>query len=168
METIETILALNLKPTDSNALARLEHIRAIMKGEAVKDVNFEDLKFEIDRGGTNRDYKSALFVDWIKSKRRERQEVMDYCDLVDWRSMSKNDHKNYIVAIWNSKMESQAATDTVMYIIRLAGWKKEDINAFINYCNTSIKLADLGTVVQKENSFFRKLKRFFKRFGKKK
>ena len=139
-----------------------------MKGEVVTNVNFEDLKFEIDRGGSNRDYKAALFVDWIKGKRRERQEVISYCDLIDWRSISKNEHKNYIVAIWNSKMESQAAIDTIMYIIHLAGWKKEDIAAFISYCNGSIKLADLGTAVQKENSFFRKLKRFFKRLGKKK
>ena len=168
LETIETILALKLQATESNALTRLEHIRAIMKGEVVTNVNFEDLKFEIDRGGSNRDYKAALFVDWIKGKRRERQEVISYCDLIDWRSISKNEHKNYIVAIWNSKMESQAAIDTIMYIIHLAGWKKEDIAAFISYCNGSIKLADLGTAVQKENSFFRKLKRFFKRLGKKK
>jgi hypothetical protein len=55
-----------------------------------------------------------------------------------------------------------------MWFIHCAGWKKEDINAFMEHCNRSSKLSDLATAIAKENTFFKKVVRFFKSIGKKK
>ena len=167
-EVVKSILDLGISSSSDNCMDRLNNVYNMLSGRMPSNVNFEDLQFDIERGESNDDFSLGLFKTWLDERRRSADDVQRYASIAPWSRLSKKEQQSRIETVWTSKMEHSQRVNTIMWFIHCAGWKKEDINAFMEHCNRSSKLSDLATAIAKENTFFKKVVRFFKSIGKKK
>ncbi len=166
MATIKSVLDLGIAD-NKNGMTSLRHIYAMQNQKTFDDVTYEDLLFDAGQSERDSSYTLKLFAAWLEAKRRDINSVIAYIDKLEWTNYDKKTQRDFIRTVWKSKNQGQERIAVIMHIIDLSKWNKDELTEFINKCHNSETYNSLGEAIEAENTFFKKVGRFFKKIFKK-